>query len=458
MVSMRKHASQSGFLDGLLRFQAGRLILVGDRLERHIIMQDHHVVVVGGGFGGLQLVHGLKGAPVRITLIDRRNHHLFQPLLYQVATTVLATSEIAWPIRHLYRDRKEVTTLLAEVSDVDRQARTVFLTNGETIQFDTLVLATGARHAYFGRDEWESSAPGLKTLEDATTIRRRLLLAFERAELATDPAEQDAQLTFVIIGAGPTGVEMAGMIADLAHKVLPPEFRRVDTKQAKILLVEAGPRVLPGFTEDLSAYAQAALEKLGVEVRLGTPVTACDDTGVTIGDTFVASRTVVWAAGVQASPAANWLGTAADRAGRAIVGPHLSIEEDKDIFIIGDTASVMQENGKPVPGIAPAAKQQGAHVARVIRARLTGGAKPAPFRYRNQGSLATIGKRAAVIDFGRIKLKGGLAWWIWGLAHIYFLIGTRSRLAVAWSWLWIYLSGQHSARLITQKETLKDEN
>lgn len=420
-------------------------------------MQEHHVVVVGGGFGGLQLVHGLEGAPVRITLIDRRNHHLFQPLLYQVATTALATSEIAWPIRHLYRDRKEVTTLLAEVTGVDGAARTVHLNTGETIRFDTLVLATGARHAYFGHDEWERSAPGLKTLEDATTIRRRLLLAFERAELATSEDERQALLTFVIIGAGPTGVEMAGMIAELAHKALPAEFRNVDTRKTRVLLVEAGPRVLPVFTEDLSAYAKEALEKLGVEVLLGTPVTACSDEGVTVGETHYPCRTVVWAAGVQASPAAKWLNAAADRAGRAIVGPQLNLEDDPDIFVIGDTAAVNQENGKPVPGIAPAAKQQGAYVAKVIKARLDGKPFPSPFRYSHQGNLATIGKRAAVIDFGRFKLKGVLAWWIWGLAHIYFLIGTRSRLAVAWSWLWIYLSGQHSARLITQKETLKDE-
>lgn len=420
-------------------------------------MQDHHVVVVGGGFGGLQVVHGLKGAPVRITLIDRRNHHLFQPLLYQVATTALATSEIAWPIRRLYRDRAEVTTLLAEVGSVDRQNRSVVLKSGEAIAFDTLVLATGARHAYFGNDAWEKHAPGLKTLEDATTIRRRLLLAFERAELAKTEEEKQAHLTFVVIGAGPTGVEMAGMIAELAHRVLPPEFRNVDTRKTRVLLVEAGPRVLPVFTDDLSAYTKSALEKLGVEVLLGTPVSACTEEGVTIGDVFTPARTMIWAAGVQASPAAKWLDTAADRAGRAEVSPYLNIPDDPNIFVIGDTASVMQDNGKPVPGVAPAAKQQGAYVADVIKARLAGRVEQPVFRYRHQGNLATIGKSAAVADFGKIKLTGVVAWWIWGLAHIYFLIGTRSRLAVAWSWLWIYLSGQHSARLITQKETLKDE-
>jgi NADH dehydrogenase len=419
-------------------------------------MADHHVVVVGGGFGGLQLVNDLKGAGVRITLVDRRNHHLFQPLLYQVATTILSTSEIAWPIRHLYSDRPEVTTLLGEVSGVDANAKEVTLRDGNVLRYDTLVLATGATHAYFGRDEWEPVAPGLKTLEDATTIRRRVLLAFERAETARDQAERDALLTFTIVGAGPTGVELAGIIAELAHKTLPKEFRNIDTRKAKVLLVEAGPRVLPTFVPELSDYALKALNDLGVEVRLGKPVTQCTAEGVQIGDDFIPSRTISWAAGVQASPAAKWLGIPADRAGRAIVEKELTAPGLPDVFVVGDTASVMQENGTPVPGVAPAAKQQGAYVAKVIRARLTGKAAPV-FHYRHQGSLATIGQSAAIADFGRIKLKGGLAWWIWGIAHIYFLIGTRSRFSVAWSWLWIYLSGQHSARLITQRETIPDD-
>lgn len=420
-------------------------------------MPEHHVVVVGGGFGGLQLVNDLKGVPVRITLIDRRNHHLFQPLLYQVATTLLATSEIAWPIRSLYRDRPEVTTVLGEVSSVDRNARTVTLKSGLTIGYDTLVLATGATHAYFGHDEWEPVAPGLKTLEDATTIRRRVLLAFEHAELEADPAARDALLTFTIVGAGPTGVELAGIIAELAHQTLPREFRNIDTRKTRIILVEAGPRILAAFTEGLSAYAHKALEKLGVEVRTGQAVTACSAEGVTIGDTFVPSRTIVWAAGVQASPAAKWLDAPADRAGRVLVEKDLSAPGERDIFVIGDTALVIGEDGKPVPGIAPAAKQQGAYVAKLIRARMANQPDPGPFRYHHEGSLATIGKSAAIIDFGWIKLKGWIAWWIWGIAHIYFLIGTRSRFAVAWSWLWIYLSRQHSSRLITQKETMREE-
>ncbi|MGH6998979.1 MAG: NAD(P)/FAD-dependent oxidoreductase, partial [Phenylobacterium sp.] len=370
-------------------------------------MQDrHHVVVVGGGFGGLQLVNGLAGAPVRITLIDRRNHHLFQPLLYQVATTLIATSEIAWPIRHLYRDRPEVTTLLGEVTGVDAAAKAVTLSGGQAIGYDTLVIATGATHAYFGHDEWEPVAPGLKTLEDATTIRRRVLLAFEQAELEEDPGVREALLTFTVIGAGPTGVELAGIIAEMAHRTLPSEFRRIDTRQARVILVEAGPRILAAFSEDLSEYARRELERLGVEVRTGTPVTACTGEGVTIGERFVASRTLVWAAGVQASPAAHWLGIAEDRAGRAIVSADLQAPGHDDIFVIGDTAAVTYDGGKPVPGIAPAAKQQGAYVAKVIRARVAGGKPPGDFRYRHQGSLATIGRRAAIIDFGRFKLKG----------------------------------------------------
>ncbi|WP_416064128.1 NAD(P)/FAD-dependent oxidoreductase [Rhizobium sp. ZK1] len=420
-------------------------------------MNEHHVVVVGGGFGGLQLVNGLKGAGAKITLIDRRNHHLFQPLLYQVATTILSTSEIAWPIRHLYADRPEVTTLLGEVNGVDVKAKSVSLRSGMVLNYDTLVLATGATHAYFGHDEWEPVAPGLKTLEDATTIRRRVLLAFERAEVESDPAARDALLTFSIVGAGPTGVELAGIIAELAHFTLPKEFRKIDTRKTRVVLIEAGPRVLPAFAEELSAYAQKALEKLGVEVLTGTPVTQCAAEGVTVGENFIPSRTIVWAAGVQASYAARWLGVPADRAGRTIVEKDLTAPGLPDVFVIGDTASVIRENGKPVPGIAPAAKQQGGYVAKVISARISGKPAPGPFKYWHQGSLATIGKSAAIIDFGRIKLKGWIAWWIWGLAHIYFLIGTRSRFTVAWNWLWIYLSGQHSARLITQRETMRDD-
>lgn len=410
----------------------------------------HHVVVVGAGFGGLETVHHLAGAPVRITIIDRRNHHLFQPLLYQVATASLATSEIAWPIRHLLRKRPEVTTLLASVEGIDKEKRRVVLDDGSTITYDTLVLATGARHAYFGHDDWEQFAPGLKTLEDATTIRRRILVAFEKAERETDPQRRSALLTFVIIGAGPTGVEMAGTIAELARVTLPRDFRHIDTRQARVVLIEAGPRVLAGFTEDLSAYAQRSLESLGVEVELGHPVSACTADGVVYGTKQLAASTIIWAAGVQASSAGEWLHAPVDRAGRVIVEPDLAAPEHPEIFVIGDTAAVMAPDGSPVPGIAPAAKQQGKHVAATIKARLRGEITQAPFRYKHAGSLATIGKRLAVIDFGRIKLRGTLAWWMWGLAHIYFLIGVRNRLSVAINWLWIHTRDQRSSRLITQ--------
>jgi NADH:quinone reductase (non-electrogenic) len=409
----------------------------------------NRVVIVGAGFGGLQATHQLKGAPVRITLVDRRNHHLFQPLLYQVATASLATSEIAWPIRYLLRDRPEVTTLFANVIGVDAAAKRVLLDDGDTLPYDTLVLATGARHAYFGHDEWEPFAPGLKTLEDATTLRRRILVAFERAERETDSSRRAALLTFVIVGAGPTGVELAGTIAELARDTLPPDFRNIDTQDARVVLIEAGPRVLAGFPDDLSAYAQRSLESLGVEVVLGQPVTECSVDGVVYGGSKLPAKTLIWAAGVRASSAAEWLGAAADRAFRLQVEPDLTVPGHPDIFAIGDTVTINGPDGRPVPGIAPAAKQQGVYVANAIKARLRGEA-PGPFRYQHAGSLAQIGKRKAVIDFGRFKLRGTIAWWIWGIAHIYFLIGLRNRLSVAISWLWIHARDQRAARLITQ--------
>jgi NADH dehydrogenase len=412
----------------------------------------HHVVILGAGFGGLGAALGLAKAPVRITIIDRRNHHLFQPLLYQVGTATLATSEIAWPIRQLMRKRPEVTTLLGAVSAIDAERRTVLLEDGGTLGYDTLVVATGARHAYFGHDEWEPHAPGLKTLEDATSIRRRVLLAFEHAERERDPERRRAWLTFVIVGGGATGVELAGAIADLAHVTLPDEFRHIDTRKARVLLIEAGPRILPTFTEGLSAYAHAALERLGVEIQVGAAVSECSAEGVVYGGRSLAARVILWGAGVRASPAAAWLGAAADNAGRVKVEPDLSVPGRPDIFVIGDTATIDAWHGKPVPGIAPAAKQQGAHVAAAIRRRLAGDSSSLPFRYKHAGNLATIGKRAAVIDFGWLKLRGYIAWWIWGLAHIYFLIGVRNRLAVALSWLWIYLTGTRGACLITQGE------
>jgi NADH dehydrogenase len=330
----------------------------------------------------------------------------------------------------------------------------VLLEDGADVVYDTLVLATGARHAYFGHDEWEPFAPGLKTLEDATTLRRRILVAFERAEREPDASRRAALMTFVIIGAGPTGVELAGTIAELARVTLPPDFRNIDTGKARVVLIEAGPRVLAGFPDDLSAYAHQSLESIGVELVLGQPVTDCSADGVVYGGhqleaKTLESKTIIWAAGVRASRAAEWLGAPADRAGRLQVAPDLTVPGHPEIFAIGDTVTIAAWNGQPVPGIAPAAKQEGDYVAETIKARLAGRTLPA-FRYSHAGSLAQIGKRLAVIDFGRFKLRGALAWWIWGFAHIYFLIGLRNRLSVALSWLWIHARDQRAARLITQ--------
>jgi NADH dehydrogenase len=409
-----------------------------------------HVVVVGAGFAGVELTKRLRGAPVRITLIDRHNYHLFQPLLYQAATAVLAPSEIAWPIREIFRDRDDIEVMLDTVTGVDRAARRVSLASGASIGFDLLVIATGATHAYFGHPDWEPLAPGLKTVDDATTIRRRILLAFEEADRCADEERRTALLTFAIVGAGPTGVELAGMIAELAQSVLPAEYHRIDTRQARIMLVEAGDHILNGFDPALAAFAHRVLVDRGVEIRLGRPVTAMSDTGITIGDEQVLASTILWAAGVQASPAAEWLGAAADKSGRVEVSSHLTLADDEEIFVIGDTARVAWKDGKMVPGIAPAAKQEGAYVAEIIRRRLTGRPPPAAFRYRHQGDLATIGRSAAIVDFGRVKLKGAPAWWVWGIAHIYFLIGGRSRIAVALSWLWHYVRRRPSAQLITR--------
>lgn len=418
-------------------------------------MARHRVVIVGSGFGGLAAAQALEGADVDVTLIDRRNHHLFQPLLYQVATASLSTSEIAWPIRHILRKRGEVTTLLATVTGVDTASKAVVLEDGARVPYDSLILATGARHAYFGHDDWEKYAPGLKTLEDATTIRRKLLLAFEAAERESDPNKRRALLTFVIIGAGPTGVELAGAIIELARETLKGEFRSILPGEAQVVLIEGGSRVLANFKPELSDYALKALRDLGVTVELGEAVSAVDDTGVVYGGKRLDAATVIWAAGVQASPAAKWLGVEPDRAGRVKVEADLTVPGHPDIFVVGDTATITMPDGKPVPGVGDGAKQGGKHAAKVIRARLAGDTAAKPFRYKHAGDLATIGKRAAVIDFGWVQLKGWIAWWAWGLAHIYFLIDTKNRLTVALSWLWIYLSGQRSARLITQGDAEK---
>jgi len=410
----------------------------------------HRVVIVGAGFGGLSVVKSLKGAPVDIVVIDQRNHHLFQPLLYQVATASLAPSEIAWPIRSMLRNRRDVTTMLATVIGIDTAGKGVLLADGSQISYDTLVLATGARHGYFGHDEWEAFAPGLKTIEDATAIRGQILAAFEEAELETDPVRQRALLTFAIVGAGPTGVELAGTIADLARDTLPRDFRTIDTRGARVLLVEAGPEVLNGYPEELSTYARHALQKLGVEISLGAPVTHIGEGAITFGERRVEAKTIIWAAGVRASPAAEWLDVASDRNGRIVVEPDLTVPGFPAVFALGDTVAIGAPDGSMVPGIAPAAKQEGAFVGEAIRRRLAGEARHTPFRYRHQGSLAQIGKRKAIADFGWIRLRGATAWWLWGLAHIYFLVGVRARLGVVLNWLWIYTRNERAARLITR--------
>lgn len=406
------------------------------------------VVIVGAGFGGLAAAMGLARADADITVVDRRNHHLFQPLLYQVATAGLSPADIAWPIRSILRDQRNADVLLAEVSAIDPGAREVHA-DGRRVPYDYLVVATGARHHYFGNDEWEADAPGLKTLDDATGIRRRVLMAFERAETESDPGERARQLCFAIVGGGPTGVELAGAIAELARRALAKDFRHIDPRAARIVLIEAGPRILAAFPENLSAFAERSLTQLGVEVLTEAMVTKCGTDGVALDGQEIGAATVLWAAGVAASPAAAWLDAPCDRAGRIEVAPDLSVPGHAEIFAIGDTVSIKAKSGQPVPGIAPAAKQQGRYVARTITARIKGKPPPGPFRYRHMGNLATIGRKSAVIDFGRARMKGRLAWWIWGIAHIYFLIGMRSRVIVTIQWLWAYLRFERGARLIT---------
>ncbi len=409
------------------------------------------VVIVGAGFGGLSAARALAKADADITVIDRQNYHLFQPLLYQVATAALSPADIAWPIRAILRRQANTKVLLGEVTGVDPK-RSVVLTESREIPYDFLVLATGATHAYFGHDDWPAHAPGLKSIDDATGIRRRILLAFEQAEIATDIEERKRLLTFVVIGGGPTGVEMAGTIAELARKALAVDFRNIDPRQARVILIEAGPNVLPAFPEKLSHYASRALSRLGVEVLTGHEVTACNSNGVTAKGETIPAATVIWAAGVAASPAARWLGVSADRAGRVTVTPSLNAPGHDTIFVIGDTAMVEDRDGGQLPGIAPVAKQQGTYVGRAIAACLQGRPAPGPFRYRDRGKLATIGRRAAVIEFGPIRLSGRVAWWLWGIAHIYFLISLRNRVIVAIQWLWSYLTFERGARLITGED------
>ena len=408
-----------------------------------------HVVIVGGGFAGVAAARALRHSPCAVTLIDRHNYHLFQPLLYQVATASLSPADIATPIRALFRDQPNIRVVLGLVKAIDPSARAITLANGTTATYDTLILATGARHAYFGRDDWEGAAPGLKTLDDATAIRRRILLAFEQAETEPDAVAREALLTFGVIGGGPTGVELAGAIAELARHGLSQEFRAIDPAQARVLLIQAGDRLLPTFAPALSRAAARSLRSLGVEVRLGSRVEAVTSCGLTFAGEYVPCATAFWAAGVAASDAAVWLGVPADRAGRLIVAPDLTVPGHPAIFAVGDTVTVNAWNNQPVPGLAPAAKQAGEYVGRVIRARLAERPAPPPFQYRHAGSLATIGRRAAVADFGRIRIAGALAWWLWGAVHILFLASTRNRLVVGVQWFWAYLTFGRGIRLIT---------
>ncbi len=411
-------------------------------------MARPHIVIVGAGFGGLSTAHGLSNADADVTVIDCRNYHLFQPLLYQVATAGLSPAQIAAPIRTILRKANNIRVVLGKVSGVDMKRRVVTVETG-SIAYDYLVLATGARHSYFGRDEWETAAPGLKEIDDATGIRRRILTAFERAEPAPTWEERRRWLTFVVIGGGATGVEMAGAIAELANAALRQDFRNIDPRDSRIALIEAGQRLLPAFAPMLGEAARRSLEALGVEVRLGTPVSHCDADGVVVGNRKLRTATTVWAAGVMASAAAQWLGVDPDRVGRVVVGRDLTVPGHPEIFCIGDTAHVPDVDGNPLPGLAPVAKQQGAHVARALRARLAGKAGAKPFRYRSWGTMATIGRRAAVADLGWVKLDGTLAWLLWGAIHVSFLIGFRNRLIVILDWLWSYATFQSSARLIT---------
>lgn len=409
------------------------------------------VVIVGGGFGGLAAAKALARSPVDVVLVDRTNHHLFQPLLYQVATAGLAPGDIASPIRQVLRDQKNATVLLAEASGVDARARQVRVRvpeRGEVaLDYDFLVLATGVAQSYFGHDEFAAHAPGLKTLEDATSVRGRVLGAFERAEAQENPAGRRDLLTVVLVGAGPTGVEMAGAIAELARATLAEDFRRVDPASARVVLVEAGPRILPTFHESLAAKAHARLVRMGVEIRTGRPVEVVDERGVEVGGERIEAGVVLWTAGVTPSPAAKWLGAETDRAGRVIVGSDLSVPGRPEVFVVGDVAH-RDQDGRPLPGVAQVAIQGGRHVGRVIVARVAGRREPGPFRYRDKGNLAVVGRNFAVLERGRIRLAGFAAWLAWAFVHITYLAEFNNKLLVFTQWVWSYFTWQRGSRLI----------
>jgi NADH:ubiquinone reductase (H+-translocating) len=409
-----------------------------------------HVVILGGGFGGLYAAKALKRAPARVTIVDRRNFHLFQPLLYQVATAALNPSDIAYPIRSVVARQENTNVILGEATAVDVERKIVRLADSE-VAYDYLIVATGATHSYFGHPEWAHDAPGLKTIEDALEIRRRVLIAFEAAERETDRDMQQAWLTFVIVGAGPTGVELAGALSEIARHTMLRDFRTINPLSARVVLIEGKDRVLPTYPPDLSKKADAQLRHLGVEVMTNAMVTSVDEHHVGIGETTIPTRTVLWAAGVQASPLARTLGAPLDRAGRVLVNDDLTLPNHPEVFVIGDLASLRT----PVPGVAPAAIQEGVHAARNIQ-RLLRGQKTLPFRYWDKGSLATIGRAAAVADFGRIHVSGFAAWFAWLAVHIFFLIGFRNRLLVILQWAWAYVTYQRGARLITGTDASRD--
>jgi NADH:ubiquinone reductase (H+-translocating) len=407
-----------------------------------------HVVIVGAGFGGLAAARALAKADVDITLIDKRNHHLFQPLLYQVATAALSPADIAGPIRAIVCNQPNVRVLLDRVTGIDQTRSRVMLSQNNDLSYDWLILATGAQHSYFGRDDWAEHAPGIKTIDDATAVRRKILLALERAETETDPVRRKALLTFVVIGGGPTGVELAGAIAELAHRSVSRDFRSITPHCSRVVLVQGGPRLLPAFPEDLSASAKKAIERLGVEVYLNGRVTHVAEDHVEVGGMAIPCHTAIWAAGVMASPAAQWLGANCDNSGRVFVEADLRVPGCNNVFVVGDTSSLCGESGNPLPGIAPVAKQQGSHVARQIMNSMSGYAMTS-FRYRHYGNLATIGRKSAVIDFGRVHVTGFVAWVLWSMAHVFFLVGFRNRLTVGMGLVWNYLTFARHARLIT---------
>jgi NADH:ubiquinone reductase (H+-translocating) len=407
-----------------------------------------HVVIVGAGFGGLAVARELGGAPVQVTVIDRRNYHLFVPLLYQVATAALSPADISAPIRSILSRHDNIRVFLGEVTEIDRDRRRVRL--GErALAYDYLVIATGSGQSYFGHDAWAEFAPGLKTIEDAREIRGRLLMVFEQAELTEDPKERQRLMTIVLVGGGPTGVEMGGAVAELSRDTLRREFRHIRPEQTRIILLEALPRLLGAFPEDLAQFAQRRLEGLGVEIRLNCPVEGVDTGGVTACGERIEAAVVIWTAGVAASPAGHWLGVETTKSGQIEVGPNLEVPGVPGVFAIGDTTRALDRDGEPLPGLAQVAQQQGRYLGRALAGVAAGRPWPGPFRFRHHGNMATIGRNAAIADFGWWRTAGAIAWWLWGIVHIYLLIGFRNRLLVAMQWLWVYLTNQRHARLIT---------